>query len=650
MTTTKDFNLRIIIYGFTCILTQTLFLREIIANISSNEIFLIFFLSVWILSTAFGIWLGKNSLSNIKKEIYTDTFHIISSPIIIFSLVLIRKIKLTFSPIGENLPMFLSSSTILISTILYTLPSGIYIAISSQDDAKKTPLVYLFDCIGYIIGGIFLYLALAFFETTYIIILISIINIFAIRQKIFRKGYLALYLSSFILIFFLLNIYTNITTKNKKLISSINTHYGRIDIYEYLSSKYIYYNSSLISSDDYSDAERRKSTIVKIFTPNAKNVAYIGYNLKFLSELSSTIKVSADLIETDRRLFDIQKKILNLNNLSFNTINEKPLKYFKQTKKIYDAIIFDISLPLDISKALLFEERFFKDVKKNINKNGAIIYFIASEKNPNIYSRNAIEDIIKRIYQNFKTTKVFYDDFYVIVGFQKELTIIPIDKYTKEYYEYLTLRQITNISLNTKEKNLSIYTYSFLGDTLRYFTKISFIVEIISKKVGVFVIILILLILSFKTSNASNMIISSFSFISIEMLSITLWQIKYGGVYLDIVVITSLAMCGLVLGIFFAEKFKIKKPMIFYIITTVLLYLIPTKPIMIFSTFVSGITNGYIFKNISEKIMVKTYIYESIGIFLATIFISFWLVSFENLILLLLIPLTLNIITILKKI
>ncbi len=604
--------INVFVYGFTSFISQILLIREVIADFGADEITLAFSTGIWIITTAVGVYLGKSVSKSNSKII--PLFHSLSPSIIATQILIIRISKKLLSPIGESLNPFVKFLLILGSVIIYTIISGIYFSSAAKDDEyKNTKTVFVYDSIGFGFAAILSYLILSFFEIKSIIYLIAILNL-AVLIKRFPLKYSIYLLLSFTIIIPAINLKLN--TKNRYEVFSADSYYGRIRVFSNNSSNYLYYDSSYIYGPQDKEFLERKLTASLLFIKDAENIACVSESLLFCSMFK---KANSTLvyINHDLESFNLQKKFYGIKT-DIKTQFKNPIHFLKQNSSKFDSFIIDTDLPKTLSWSLVFSKGFLKMLKNSLKKDGIIIIFLSYPQTPNNYEKRAIEDILWEIKNLFSSTRIYYDDFLMIVASDmktlKEYT--AENMYERLYFEYIKTKEKTS-QFQPSPTSMPLYLLSILSEISKH----SKIPNIIEKNLNLIFSIFLAVVIYFLIKLQPNkriMIISSFISISCELAAVIFHQIETGYIYRDISLILFSAMLGLSIGIYLRFKSEIS-PLIVSALLFALMPFLKNLFLIMLALFVSAAMNGFIFSRISEKEGIKTYLYDLIGASLATI-------------------------------
>ncbi|MCX7642014.1 MAG: hypothetical protein N2Z20_05205 [Elusimicrobiales bacterium] len=626
-TAPNDLKIKVIIYGITSFFSQMLILREAISILNSGEFLLSFIIGWWIISTAFFSYLTKKFVNNLSKN-FIVLFHIFSPLILTLQFSFIKILKAHLTPLGESPSPILTILIVIISISIYTSMSGIYFYKSVEDDEYlKTSKIYLLDTIGFTIAGISLFFLSLYFNSIKILLIISILNFIALIRE--KTKYL-IYSLIIILISFLIVVWSiKLSFLNKKLLESYDSLYGRIELYEYLSEKYLYYNSLKILTLSDKEITLRKAIASNIFKPKTKNIVCISLNLYTCKTLADISNLDITYINQDKYFVEIQKKLIS-DNKNIKYIYQHPFKYLSTRKKI-DFIIIETSLPSIPSAASIFNNTFIEKVKKNLNEDGVYINIIPYPNTPTKYQFKAVSIYISKLMKYFVNVKAYYDDFLIIVSSNKKMVQFQTEnKFEKSYSNYLLNREL-NFEKIYHESIFEIYKFTVLSDTITKSKVFANLIELLTKPLMFYFIFLILLIIIFNTQKQKSLlIISSFSLLFYEIGSILIYQMKYGYIYTDISLFFTIIMIGLYIGIHFKLELSQKKSCFLLIVTFILTYIYQTKIVLIIINLITSFNVGCVFKKVSKTLGIKSYLYEAFGSLIAIIIFQLWIFQIFN--------------------
>jgi spermidine synthase len=282
-------------------------------------------------------------------------------------------------------------------------------------------------------------------------------------------------------------------------------------------------------------------------------------------------------------------------------------------------------------------------VKKTLSRNGILSLTLPYTSSiPPVELKKSVDILLETISAVFKNQKVFYDEDMLVIASDSKINsstnqeIISKTKFLSDgYVKYLLSREVKvdrNEMINHSKKPL-FFLYSNLYELSKFYPEVSSFlsrnIRYISSALYLIIIAAVLLFIR-KNRPSISMFLTSFSAMSIELLSILLFQLRYGYIYKNIVVLISLFMIGSVLGIRIYKKEIIKTNINTLMILSLLLALSDSRGIIYLSDFIAGFINGHSYARLtagSDKIAKKIYITDILGGVISTVIVPFFFVS-----------------------
>lgn len=616
--------MEVIIYGITSFLSQITLIREGMITLNGGEFIIIFIVSTWLITTSLSSYLSKKLIKKDPLEI-KNLYHTISPLIIALQIITLRS-KNMITPLGEDLNIVWCLLLSFVSTIQYTILSGIYFQKATQNNENiKIKEVYLLDCLGFISASILFYFLSEQLKVTNLFLIVYILNTIVIfgNKKYLYKSIIVL-LASLVII----NKAYSLTSSSKQLLNYYNTKYGKIEVYKVKDEKHIYYNSQRIYGPSDKEILYRKAISSIMFSQKNENSICFSNNAYLCQIIAEISKKNIYYIHYDRKLIELQEKIYG-GLKDIDKIYESPTNFFLKNKQKFDLIVIDSNFPYTLSDLSIFSENFIKSISNSLTKDGVYVNLITFPKTPNQYQKKAAAIYISLLKRVFNSVEIFYDEFIVLVSFKGKIKINPKLENMDWYISYLYENRI-KIDEIKENKFFSIYKATLLSELLRTNEKILKVLKKISKYKIVILILSLLTILMLSEKNSSLMFFSSFSSLFCQSCVITLYQINYGHIYKDISLILFNTMLGLYLGLNFKTHIKKYYYSIILSVISILPFLAINKVTLIVSVFITSFISGKIFNETSSLKGLTSYITDYLGSFFAIIFFKIWLFEIQQ--------------------
>ncbi len=614
----KDYY-KIFLLGFYSIISQIFIIREVLSTFSGNELSAGIILALWFTGSGLGNLLAKNLFTKLfdKKE-KLFFFNLI---FFIINILLLRYFSILFQfPFGELINIFYLIIYGLLLVLPFSFIWGInfnYFFILLKDSKNKESKIYYIEAAGAAIGSILaLFIGIKFNSVFFIITILFILYyISLILEK--KIGTLIFYLS--LLIIILLSVFhrriNDFTERwrfqKMELVQSRETPFGKLNIIR--QDKYFtFYNNGifLFSTADritpevdvslgVAESEKIDNILVVnngingliknlIKYTQIKNITYIEYNKYLLSEYIRHVKPDY------------------LNDKRINLIINDPGNIIKRIKNKYNIIFLNNGDPYNLQINRFYTYEFFKDIKTILSSEGIIILKLTSSENfINKYQSLYIGSIYNTLKAQFNyVIAIPGDTCYLLASNKKGVLTYNHEELSRRikkfsiksgfFNNYFLKLNLTDFrinsfmnSINTKAKrnhdlNPISYFYSLVLWTTRTSVSIKnfffFFYNIKFYKILLFIFI-IFIILNFtilrpkKNTVLLSMGVIGFTEITLEIISILLYQLIRGNLYINMSLIFFSFMLGLAIGSFLYKHIKLPKEKLFVLIQFLFIFI-----------------------------------------------------------------------------
>ncbi len=642
----KLFFISLITLGLTSIISQLIIIRELIVSFYGNEIFIGLALASWLLWVAIGAIIGNK----IKKHTHLYLWTIWLAPLFLFlEILIICLARQLISTVGQS-PDLLSS---LIYTMLALAPLclilGLQFTIGAKFWLSHAPLslqkwcginkikekavshlvnkAYLFENIGFIIGGVLFSIFLIKINAISITFFIAFINsiILLLLLKLSKLNWQK-YLISIQILLIIVLIFSPIShSLNSKinnwrwpkqnLILSKNSLYHNLAITKDKEQYNFYINGLMTANSSNNLSDEILIHFPLLFSKNPQKILLIGNGLQnAINEILKHPIESVYYLELDPELIDLARPFINKQTQDswedkrVKITNEDAVHFLKNNNLEFDIIISNLGNPSTIALNRFYTKEFFETAKNHLSKQGIFATWLDSSPN---YINEANNKLISSVYQTlqnvFNKVLILPEEKIYYIASQANIDYNPqplINNYQNrnlnnklvvpKYIDYrLTNDRIqttlANINNNTDliNKNLKPNTYLFqnlfwinhfhpnLTKLLSKLTKLNLLHWLI---ILLSILIIITAILKKRKINPLpfTATIPDFTLFTIEIILILLFQTFYGYVYSQIAIIITLLLSGMVignyLGIKLISKYKITINKLKYIYLLIALY------------------------------------------------------------------------------
>ena len=427
--------------GLSSIVAQIVLLRELLTSFLGNELTLGIILANWLILVAIGAVIIGKTVEKVERKIEVFAFfQLLFSVALPFAIYLSRIFKnILLTTPGEALgfaPIFYSSFLILLPV---TLPQGALFTCGCnlysqyiKKDVSSIGMVYVFESIGSIIGGLLMtFLLLQYLNSFEIAFIISLANTLIstlllwsndpspfLRIRNLPRG-----LSIVLAILF---AYILLTPLSKEIhLSSIHSQWRNLNVIHNENS--IYGNIVVAKrGEQFTFFTDGVPSITTPFPDIASIEDFVHFSMLFHEKPESVLILSGgaggmiheilkypvirvDYVELDPLLLKLIKKFST--SLTQFELSDKRVKihytdgrfYVKRTQDRFDMIFIGLSAPQQLQTNRLFSSEFFYIVKGKMNPGGIIVLSLPGSMtyvSPELRDLNGcILDTLKSVYQ-----------------------------------------------------------------------------------------------------------------------------------------------------------------------------------------------------------------------------------------------------------
>jgi len=406
----KDRYIRnvVIATGIGSVTTQLLTIREFLSLLNGNEFVIAVILFNWLFLGGIGSLLAGlfNKNASVKKFYWLSVFLVILAPI---QLIAIRKIHSLIFIHGSSIGFYPTLGYTLFCIAPYSLLLGFilpYSLIVIKNNINNYPgtRIYIFDNIGDICGGALFSFILVYFATPFQAVFIAqlplLIALYQLYVSVHRVRSPAISGFAFVLlvlIFSLISENESLVPKHGKLVYYQETPYGRIQIINDQEQFTLFQNGRpTFSSQNFIAAEEViHYPLVQI--DSVRNILLISADKLMISEVKKYAPETIDYIEIDPAITDAKFRFgLLEKHPEMNIIHQDARQYLSRTNKRYDAIILNLAEPDTFQVNRFFTDRFFSIASQHLNKGGILSFSVKGYDN--YISDNELQKI-STIYQ-----------------------------------------------------------------------------------------------------------------------------------------------------------------------------------------------------------------------------------------------------------
>jgi len=400
--------------GISSVVTQLVFIREFLGVFFGNELVFGVILSEWLFLTGLGSYLGRLSEGIKKKTRLFISLQIILSILPLFSIFLIRVLRIWITLPGEaaNLGIiFLSSFLILLP---YCVVSGFLLTLVCSFFRGKGPQkignVYFTDSIGDIIGGLLFTFILVFLMNSFgIVTVILLINIFLafLLSWIEDRRMLPFIILTIIGSLWFVSINPDILSlkfifPGQEILLHKDSPYGSIVVTRTGTQLNFYENGIPWFSTQ--DVISREETVhyAMVQVENPRKVLLISGGISgTLDEIRKYRPERIDYVELDPMVIDIGRQFQSIPARVYMTDGRF---FVKNSNERYDVIIIDLPDPENIQINRFYTLEFFQEIKRILNPNGVLSLSLYGGENymseESRLMNSIIYNTLKRVFKN----------------------------------------------------------------------------------------------------------------------------------------------------------------------------------------------------------------------------------------------------------
>ncbi len=618
----------IFLLGFYSIISQIFIIRECFSTFSGNELTAGLILALWLTGSGAGHILSKKLFTYFFDK--TDKLFFLNLTFFILNILILRYFYTLFNfTFGELINIFYLVLYAVFFIIPFSLLWGIhfnYFYLNIQHTENMESKIYYIESAGAATGAFFaLFLGL---KINSLFFIINILFILFLISLILNKQYKnpVLYISlAVIIILTLYHRQINILTdtqrfKNLNVVDIKETPYGKISVIKQEKYYSFYQNGVFLFSTADTLSPEIDVSLAVAQSCNIENVLIINNGMAGLIKNLIKFDQIKDItyIEHNKFLLNLYMryvKDLSLKNKRVHILINDPRNIIKKFKKKFDIIILNNGDPYNLQINRYFTYEFFKDLKKILSDNGILLFKVTSSENfINKYQSLYIGSLYNTLKQVFKSILPIPGDNCIFLASNREsgLSYDPhiikqnINKFqikSKFFKNYFLKFNLTSFrvndflnSINKNSKiNLDLYPICFFYNLILWTTRTSqtikkfffFIYKIKFYKIlivllGLFFFLYIKILRTNKNLILLSMGVIGFTEISLEIVTILLYQIIRGSLYLNMGLVFLSFMLGLTLGSFIFKKIKLLPYKLFVLIQFIFVFI----PFLLLALFI----------------------------------------------------------------
>ncbi len=577
----------VVIAGFTALIVQIIFLREFLTVFLGNELVAGVIIGNWMLLTAAGTRIGSKvkTSKNIPVLIIIAQLFIAVLPQI--SVLLLGYFKSKIYPPGV-LPGFvdtwffsflLMAPFCLVSGALFALFLKAFGQISNN---SKAPLIYGFEAVGSVAGGIlFTFLFLSFFTTSQTLLLLATANfgislVLVLASKIRRLYFHLILILSILLVAVNLIFDFDKLTKSfiygkQEIVLNEETPYGNLIVTKTGSQYNFFENGLSLFSTNNTITNEESVHYAMLQHPDPRRVLIVSGGISGMIDEVLKYKVAGiDYVEINPAIVEAGKRFTGFAASELLEIHNNDARTFiKQTDKKFDVVLLNLPPPSTAQINCYFTQEFYRDLKSKLNP-GAVIstsldggsnylgkeaaklhgilfltmksvftyvliipgqvnYFLASDAT---LSANIIERLESKDFENDYVNKYYLDDKTLKLRTKQLLKLIPADSPINR--DFQPVGYFARID----------YWLSWFGIKIQ--------------KIAAFVAGVFLVVIFFLNKQNKSMVVAGFTSSATEIMVLLGFQVVFGYFYQAMALLIAAFMAGLAMGTYLSGKDYLK--------------------------------------------------------------------------------------------
>ncbi len=571
----------VIATGISSVVTQLLLIREFLAQFQGNEFVIALILFNWLILGGMGTLLARlvtrrGKTPSVAKLAWLSFLLIAISPLMILAIRILRDIFFIHGTSVGFYPTFAYSFfTIMPFGLLlgFLLPYSLFVLRVDNKDYPGT-FVYMADNLGDVAGGaIFSFTLVHLVSPMQAVFFANLLLLFFAwrlfpSEKRFRPAVLAGTMMS--LLALIAGIFLekpSLVPMKGKLVHYRESRYGRITVVQD-QEQYTLFNdgSPTFSTQNVSMAEQAiHYPLAQIENP--KNILLISAVGGMLAELAKHQPESIDYLELDPEMTTVEFHYGLLKNIpNLNVIHQDGRAWLNQTLKTYDAIIVNLPEPETFQINRFYTDRFFALAKDRLKPDGIFSFSMEG------YDNYLGEPQRRKLSVLYTTVKEYFNHVLLLPGetiyflcSAKPLSVDIPQKLIEKgistyyisgfYYGNVTTERITQLNdlMDTSSpKNSDLNPNLMRIMFSQWFAKFS-----TSPITFVSALVLLLAIYMTRITREEFVLFSTGAMtMGCEILVIFAFQIFFGYIYLQIGLIVTVFLAGLLPGAWLGDKWS----------------------------------------------------------------------------------------------
>ena len=571
----------VIATGISSVVTQLLIIREFLAQFQGNEFVIALILFNWLILGGIGTLLARG----VTKRLWKATVNrlgwlsLVLTGLPAVQILAIRHLRNVFFIHGTSIGFYPTFAFTFFTIAPYclvlgfVLPYSLFVIRTENPDYPGTR-IYIIDNLGDVSGGALFSFVLVFLVTPLKAVFLANLPLLLTTYLLFRNSsrhglstYMGTGLTFVILVAGIFLEPSSLKPPEGKLVHYSESRYGRIEVRQdqeqftlFVSGNPLYGNQNLSMAEEtihYPLAQLNQ----------AKNILLISAQSGMMAELEKYKPASVDYAELDPQVADVQFRFGLIKRIpGLNVIHQDGRAYLAGSHKIYDSIIVNLGEPDTFQINRFFTDRFFALARSHLTKHGVLSFAMKG------YDNYLAEPQRQKLSSLYNTVTDYFDHVLLLPGqkifflcsSQTLSTDIPAllikkgihTRYIRGYfYGNLTRERIERLNAlidPTAPKNRDDSPRLMRLMFMQWFAKFD------SSPTGFIAVLTILCLIYLMRISAEEFVLFStgFTVMGSEILVIFAFQIFFGYIYLQIGMIVTVFLAGLLPGAWFGDRLR----------------------------------------------------------------------------------------------
>jgi spermidine synthase len=571
----------VIATGISSVVTQLLTIREVLAQFQGNEIVIALVLFNWLCLGGLGTLLARVITRRLWKAtaLKLGWLSLVLAGLSALQIPAIRELRdLIFIP-GSSVgfyPTWLFSFLIIAPYCLllgFVLPYSLFVVRAGIPDYPGTR-IYITDNIGDVSGGALFSFVLVHLVTPLQAIFLANLPLLAAVYLLFpvSRRHRPAVVQAMVLVFVILAgvIFwekASLTPAAGKLAYYRETRYGRIAVHQdHEQFTLIEDGIPVFSSQNLTVAEETVHYPLSQLD-HIENVLLISAQGGIMAELQKYQLKSIDYVELDPEVTAVQFRFGMLKAIpGLNIIHQDGRAYLAQTDKTYDAIIVNLPEPGTFQMNRFYTDRFFELAQKRLSRKGVLSFSMQG------FDNYLAEPQRQKLSSLYNTIQIYFKHILLLPG-QKIFFLCRNRPLTTDIPAALAHKAISSAYIDgffygnlTRERidrlNASMDPNTPINvDTSPYLMRLMFsqwFAKFQTSPVVFFLVISVLSAIYFYRITREEFVLFSTGCLTMgcEILVIFAFQIYFGYIYLQIGIIITIFLAGLLPGAWLGHRLQ----------------------------------------------------------------------------------------------